>query len=564
MQSGFMLAAARARLPRVALVASAIMLCAYLLALLSRFRAPGELYLSYFTDDFYYYLVIAKNIVSSGMSSFNGIQLTNGYHPLWLVVITGLVAALGSGLPFFVTLTLLIWLLVAGTFVQLLRLSRSCSSSSPYAYAAALFSALYMAVLARTGMEISLGLFFLATFYLRVVQTPLEQQSARQAMLTGLVASLAMLARIDACIGVGLYVLFTLLGAPAPRRLVIKTCAWCALGGSLVLVYLAINHHLFGTWLPISGMAKNLKHGLAPSAAVLERLLQVDAINALFTWPSLALAVLYLARASRPGAPFDLQPASSAAPPSTRAARSGVPSHARGQGALTSTVARVRLACVLHPLAFYTVLSCTSDWTIWTWYLYPLVPIAALVLPHALELYLPRLTQALPALAVTAVALAGIGLSAQLAKLNPEAVSIYAAGAHLREFAKQHPGRYAMGDRAGTPGYLLGQPVIQLEGLVGDLPYLARLKRQQPLLPLLRELEVDYYVGTNPAPQSGCYTVREPGQAGPTSPALTGRLCSPPLTRFTTGNFTTLVFAVQAERDGMSARGEPKPQPLYK
>jgi len=501
------------------------MLGAYLLALLARFRAPHELYLSYFTDDFYYYLVIAKNLASSGVSSFNGIQLTNGYHPLWLVVITALIAVLGSGLSFFVTLTVLIWLLVAGTFVQLLRLSKLCSSStdvrprgepqeSPHVYAAALFSALYMAVLSRTGMEISLGLFFLVTFYLRVVQLPLERQDTPQVLLTGLIASLAVLARIDACIGVGLYVALTLFGARTQPRLRLKTLALFGAGASLLLVYVAINRSVFGTWLPISGMAKNLKQGLAPSGALLGRLVQVDAINALFTWPSIAFGLLYLARRRE---------------------------------ALTSSATRVRLAGVLHPLVFYTVLSCTSDWTIWTWYLYPLVPIAGLVLPHVLETYLGSVARRVSALVVMGIALAGVGLSAQLAKLNPDAVAIYAAAAHLRGFAASHPGRYAMGDRAGTPGYLMGQPVLQLEGLVGDLDYLGRIKRRQALLPLLRELDVDYYVGTNPAPDSGCYTVREPGQAGLTSPSLTGRLCSAPVSEFSTGAFTTMVFDMNAE-----------------
>jgi hypothetical protein len=262
-------------------------------------------------------------------------------------------------------------------------------------------------------------------------------------------------------------------------------------------------------------MAKNLKQGLAPSGVVLARLVQVDAINALFTWPSFAIGLLYLARRRE---------------------------------AIVSSVARVRLAGVLHPLVFYAVLSCTSDWTIWTWYLYPLVPIAALLLPQVLQSSLGSFARRVSVMLVVGIALAGVGLSAQLGKLNPDAVAIYAAAAHLRAFAAQHPGRYAMGDRAGTPGYLMGQPVLQLEGLVGDLAYLNRIKRRQPLLPLLRELDVDYYVATNPVPENGCYIVREPAQAGRASPSLAGRLCAPPASKFETGNFTTMVFDVKAER----------------
>src|SRR3954471_5489229 len=33
-------------------------------------------------DDSFYYVVIAKNIAEFGLSTFDGVTLTNGYHPL--------------------------------------------------------------------------------------------------------------------------------------------------------------------------------------------------------------------------------------------------------------------------------------------------------------------------------------------------------------------------------------------------------------------------------------------------------------------------------------------------
>ena len=38
-------------------------------------------------DDVYYYFVIAKNIINGYGSSYDGISLTNGYHPLWMMAI---------------------------------------------------------------------------------------------------------------------------------------------------------------------------------------------------------------------------------------------------------------------------------------------------------------------------------------------------------------------------------------------------------------------------------------------------------------------------------------------
>ena len=37
-------------------------------------------------DDAYYYFKVAQNITEGRGISFDGINLTNGYHPLWLLV----------------------------------------------------------------------------------------------------------------------------------------------------------------------------------------------------------------------------------------------------------------------------------------------------------------------------------------------------------------------------------------------------------------------------------------------------------------------------------------------
>jgi hypothetical protein len=43
-------------------------------------------------DDAFYYLQIARNLVATGRSTANGLSATNGYHPLWLAVMTAFAA----------------------------------------------------------------------------------------------------------------------------------------------------------------------------------------------------------------------------------------------------------------------------------------------------------------------------------------------------------------------------------------------------------------------------------------------------------------------------------------
>ncbi len=39
-------------------------------------------------DDFFYYLKIAQNFAHRAGSTFNGIVPTNGYHPLWFLILS--------------------------------------------------------------------------------------------------------------------------------------------------------------------------------------------------------------------------------------------------------------------------------------------------------------------------------------------------------------------------------------------------------------------------------------------------------------------------------------------
>jgi hypothetical protein len=280
----------------------------------------------------------------------------------------------------------------------------------------------------------------------------------------------------------------------------------------LVPAYVWTNHHWFDVLLPISGVAKNLKSGFIPSMSTVERFLRPDEINVLFAWPSLAVAVFYLIRRAK----REIEP-----------------------------IARVQLTACLHPLVFYLALSVSSDWPIWPWYLYPMVPLVALLLPRAVaglsDAGLARLADwLLPALGV-----AGGLICWQLSKPHPPAVAILEAAQHLRSFAKSHPGVYAMGDRAGTPAFVLGNPVIQLEGLMGDRAYLDRVKRQEPLLHALQDLGVDYYVTSQAMPASGCLEVREPSKAGRWSPTLRGKICEQPVLEFTVQGRSTSVFRVK-------------------
>jgi hypothetical protein len=503
-------------IPHLAVVSLAL----YLLVLMARFAYPGSLYLSFFTDDFFYYLVIAKNIALHSVSTFNGIQLTNGYHPLWLALMAAVYKALGQSRGLFIAIVAIIWLLVVSSFFVLRRMQVLIHGANGIAPLCLMFSVVFMAVLARTGMEVSLALCLLLSLWLHLARQPLELQTTGGAVLTGILASAAILSRVDTALILGIYTLLSLCCPIGNAGRPWKNLLAFALGLVPVALYLTINCFFFGTLLPISGLAKNLKETIKPSLSTLSSLTTPNVVNTVFAWPSLLLCGCFAWLLIR---------------------RRGEYASVERQG-----YDRVQVCVLLHPILFYLILSFSSDWPLWTWYLYPLVPVAAILGPDVLK----HIKAGVPLTVMNVmVGLLLIVFIANLARLNPGAVPIYQDALELQKIEVSHPGIYGMGDAAGTPAYSMRSPVVQLEGLVGDRAFLRRIQRRQPLLEALQELHVDYYVTIHATPIEGCYEVLEPAQAGPASPVMKARICSSPIAVFQPqGGTPMLVFDVRASQ----------------
>ncbi len=503
----------QAVLPRWTRILPVALLGTYLVVLLSRFAHGGNRYLPFFEDDFFYYVVVARNVVHHGVSTFNGVQPTNGYHPLWLLINALLYRIFGDREALFVVLILLIWLLVCGAYYALRRTQSALYSADGYGLAFALFSVTYMAVVCRTGMEVSLTLFFLAVFWRRMAVQPLECQTPRNALLSGLLASGIVLSRVDALMVVAVYGALTLYKPTVNRKTAFRSLVWFGVGLLPVAAYFVFNRLEFGAYLPISGIAKNLKEGLTPSASTVKSLLAVRSINVLLTWPACVMGILFLLRLLR---------------------------RSEENGATDVAGRRVQLCVLLHPLLFYTVLSITSDWPIWTWYLYPLVPIAALLGPALIEDWKQLRSKTVVRGLTAATAFLGMLILINLMRPNATELLLYQQATELQAFAKAHPGRYAMGGGAGMPSYLMSAPMMQLEGLTGDAAFVEVIKRKDPLVKALNDLQVDYYatmlLSVSGHVHGSCYDVREPEMAGDRSPVMAGHICAPPVADYLHAN----------------------------
>ena len=475
-----------------------------------------------YEDDFYYYAQAARNLALHGMSTFDGVHRTNGYHPLWFLVLTalswlfapgGLLRA-SSTTAFVVALESVQFVLALSTAYLAYRVARlRCDRAISHCAQLCIFST--SLILIRTGMESGLTL-ALALLLLLFRLRGTFQWSRSNSLLYGLLASAMVLSRLDSMLFVLLLLLFD--GLPLIRTSARQNLVWICVGLSPLAVYFWSNKVLFGTLLPVSGTAKQLRLHHTPSpAALLSFAQQLFAFKApLYTLYVLGsvLAVLSLLR------------------------------HRRADG---SGRRGVLFAALLFAFVHLAAIVCLSDWSIWQWYLYawPVAGMAALlVLAPTQQVRVAGTVRRWEYAALVFCSSFVLAYSALLVKTtSPSHHLTYVAAKELVAFAATHPGTYAMGDRSGAVGYLLPDPVIQLEGLMMDKAYLQNIRSQRNLLDVLHGYGVRYYIASRSRPEAnGCYAFREPAQAGTDSPAMHGYLCKQPLLVLRHGDFTNEVF----------------------
>jgi len=181
--------------------------------------APANSLMNWYNiDDAFYYYKVAQNAIAGHGFTFDGINLTNGFHPLWMVVCLGVfwLSKINLILPLRV-LVIVSGLFNAGTALILYKLLRRFIH--PYAaLLGALIWALTPAIYGTTtvhGMEAAVSAFFMVLLiYLAASFLDDEgqgQRKIRQLTLMGLVGAFTILSRLDNVFivaFVGLFVIF--------------------------------------------------------------------------------------------------------------------------------------------------------------------------------------------------------------------------------------------------------------------------------------------------------------------------------------------------------------------
>lgn len=481
----------------------------------------GQRAMAFYDDDFFYYLKIALNLAAGHGSTFDGIHHTNGYQPLWLLVITALVKVAPLSAALFVILCLMCVSIMATYALSLATFNRVAQNEFVASLAAA-FIAFSAIRLIHGGMEVVLTIplaLALCCFRTR----PRFAWTARNAAIYGLLASLVVLSRLDSLLLIAPLFLMELFWPQNIRHSFrFFAAAALALGLLPVFIYFVINLHYFGVLLPISGLAKQQR--LHPG-------FNAEPFRTLIFWLSPYLRLLIVAP--------------------TVAAIAGACGlvGARGWKRLESQYRPLATALLAFPILQCLALSWLSDWPIFEWYMYSFLlgQAGAALIFFSQDIRLPRaavtiFTSATTGVLVLLMLVYAAGRLRSAHRPEESLYRMYNSAIDIANFAQNHPGIYAMGDRGAMPGYLLHDPVIQLEGLVMDKAYLENIREQRSLNDVLRNYGVTYYIATDPQPIGGCYTVREPIQAGPDSRSMHGTFCSEPVAHMVSFGEVTDIF----------------------
>ncbi len=239
----------RQRLPLIVLF---LILASGLLLRLSLITNSNEAIVRVVPDDAFYYLTVARNIASDAGSTFDGVHSTNGYHPLWMLMLIPIARLeMDSYLRFALLLGVALNLFTALILFKGLR--QVIHSEWLAVFGAGLYF-IWPPVVAASlnGLETSLTTaLFAATFYTCVI---VDSPSIKYEVIVGSLLAALFLARTDTIFYVVAFDIVVLLRARPGyrRRRAIVVGGIATLG---VIPWLLWNWLNFGSIMQSSGIA---------------------------------------------------------------------------------------------------------------------------------------------------------------------------------------------------------------------------------------------------------------------------------------------------------------------
>lgn len=483
--------------------------CSAMILVFSRYFWGGNNYLFYFDDDFFYYAKIAQNFHNLGFSTFDATHLTNGYHPLYFLLMTFIFFFTNTdSLSFFYIISGLTVLSVCITFIISQKLIYNMIGMNKASIIISSFIAFDALLIAKGGMEVILAI----PIMLYILYYIHNKQDRINSLYLGFLYSLMILSRLDSIILVFLLESALIYYYKTNR---IKNALLVILGLTPFFLYLCTNLYFFDTLMPVSGMAKQLRTNYYPVINPFLSLFSVNMNKVIYTLIPLGIYLLELIF------------------------------YYFKKNQLNNNAKLIFIPSLIFPMAILMHQSMFSGWILWPWYFYIFIP-SITVFALLFKQHLKKIDTT----AVLYVMLSMIliySLTFSIGK-KPDEYKLYAITNEIKAFEKNHKGIYAMGDCAGTPAFVIKSPVIQLEGLVMDKEYLNFIDEGN-LKTIFEKYNIRYYVTFIALNNDSIWYCFEPNTEHPYIKKAKCKMKFNPIRTIKNGNINLYIFDVKSNLD---------------
>jgi hypothetical protein len=430
---------------------------AFLVLLTFFLRAGMERVLTVVPDDAAYYFTIAENASGGEGLTFDRIDRSNGFQPLWLAVLVPVYRAYQGSPETMCRVVLVLQLVVLSVAALLLAATLARFFSRRTVLVSLLLFLFFVFVPAANGMESAVLVLFLALVFHEGSRAEVfRRHDPKRELVLGILLGLVVLSRLDMVflpLAVVAASFGSALGGRDERRArFVRTLCIGAGVAAVVLPYLVYNEASFGAVMPISGLLKSSFPRFSPPAYALSTLGKRGLAG-------LLLAAGYAAYAL---ARF-------------RSGRSGADSLRYYRSAMTVMACAILLHFI-HALLF-------MKWAVFSWHYVPYVFFGAVAICEPVERFLaPAVSKrSRAAYRIAVAAIVALGCVATFRALSRPLegdwrLAAYAAARWARENTDTDA-VFAMKD-AGNFAYFSGRRVVNLDGVVNNLEYQAALREK--------------------------------------------------------------------------------------
>jgi hypothetical protein len=239
---------------------SAILIVGFLARMVIAWLPLDWLLRNVLADDSFYYFTIARHAARGDGFTFDGLAATNGFHPLWMILLLPL-QLVASDRTLFIHLALSLAALVeCGSIVLLHKLLHRIGVKPPAATLILTLLSLAPVLLTygggMNGMETSVNTFLVFSFLVLYIAAYSEGiQNWRAGVLLGSVSGLLLLARTDNIIIVSICYIGLLMSPSKLWKQVGRLLFSVGIASLLVAPWLIWNYLRFGTVMQVSGVA---------------------------------------------------------------------------------------------------------------------------------------------------------------------------------------------------------------------------------------------------------------------------------------------------------------------